>query len=402
MAGMYGLGYGAGAAGAGLGQGMVQGMMLQPQLQAQGLQNQQRQMSVDEQKAMQQEYALAPQVLADPSIKNPDGSFNSAALFSRLPRLGPPLLQSAAGAGLTTAHANMYGVQAQNLEQKSDMAKQAALNNLQARVGVAVGNETDPAKRMQILNTFTPEFQQLSGGKDPQWDSIVTNSPAYFQALAKGNTDPNKNLHNDAMMEDLKYKAAQQTERDKAKFAFLKSMEGMKTRDKGQLQSNMIEAQKNLAQFHINNPSNADMYYLDHAVRSGVDPRDAYIDLQGIKSQAQGKDPASRAEATVAGLDKTNMSMTGKPLPQDRRDLLKSQYVSEYSGLTPPPAPKKTQPQQPATNPAAAQHSIKEYQVGQTITDSSGKPAKDGTYNLADGTIVVNGGKALFITPKGK
>lgn len=346
MAGMYGLGYGAGAAGAGLGQGMVQGMMLQPQLQAQGLQNQQRQMSVDEQKAMQQEYALAPQVLADPQAKNPDGSLNANFLTAQMPRLAPQLL---GGLGMY----NYRQAMGEGVQQKTELAKQAALNNLQARVGIAIGNETDPTKRMQTLNTFTPEFQQLSGGKDPQWESIATNSPAYFQALAKGNTDPNKNLHDDAVMEDLKYKAGIQTQRDKAKFGFLTAMEGLKTGDKAGLQDQMGKIHQNLAQFHIDHPSNADLLFLDNQVRAGVDPRDAYIDMQGIKSTAQGKDAASRAEAALAKADNASVSATGRPLPADVRNRMQKSLVQEFGGIAPPvaPAPRapaSTSPQNPA------------------------------------------------------
>ena len=181
MAGMYGLGYGAGVAAAGLGQGMVQGMQAAPQMEAMGLQNQQRQMSVDEQKAMQQEYALAPQVLADPALRDANGNIDAAQLMSRLPHTGASYLNAAAGANMKAVQAKYWsGAKTDLTNSQAGLADANATKSTTQAAGMQQAQDAQKAKDTQDF--FMRHANAMSDPKNPMDE---TQKIRYMETVAK-------------------------------------------------------------------------------------------------------------------------------------------------------------------------------------------------------------------------
>ena len=178
MAGPFGLGYGLAAAGQGLSQGVLNSQIQAPQIQGMMLQNQQRQMEIQQNQQMnplllQQEQgkldllrrqasewsgaASSMQEATDPKT----GQFDSNKFISLIGQRAPSLFPSVTNTvGLyDTRRAQLPKVQAQtqNLDLKTQQDRAAQL----ASIGQGLAKYPPGPQRAQALESFIPRLQQM-------------------------------------------------------------------------------------------------------------------------------------------------------------------------------------------------------------------------------------------------
>jgi hypothetical protein len=344
---LYGLGYGAGAMGAGLGAGLVQGMTMAPQLQGLNLANQQRQMSLDEQKAAQQEYALYPKVFSDPSIRDADGNLIPEKVMGMLPHTGAQALGQLGMYNYRQGMTNLNEQRRQGMEQDALRQKNQMFSSM---MGSAL-NIPDPSDRLNFLRqSFT------RNGMDPNSidPSMITDQG--LQAAMNGGLTGFQQAANQIAVQ--KGRDAMKMSQDR----LANALELQKLKNKGKLSS--IEAnaqvQERLSREGIKIPGNLSTYALANWIAENPDQpvMNGLHEIYTAQAEAQGKDADSKAESYVNNIEKARSSIGKPPLsPADHKALADEYKARNVYRPAPPLETPRTQaiPGQSKLPPATQQ-----------------------------------------------